>query len=84
MLFSAGTQVVTRPGKSKLAGSKGTFSSWGYLGTECWSDPALELTVFVGTQVAPFWAHADLRQEIAAAVSTHCGSSACAALCMLR
>lgn len=60
-----GMEVVTHPFKSKLAGSKGTFSSWGFHGTQCWSDPALELSVFVGTQMSPFWALPDLRQEAA-------------------
>jgi len=65
---SLGMDVVVNPFKSKLAGSKGTFSSWGFHGTECWSDPALELSVFVGTQLSPFWAHAELRQEVAGMV----------------
>merc|ERR1712194_752334 len=60
-----GLHVVGRPGTSRLAGSKGTFSSWGCNGTECWSDPSLELSVFVGTQLFPSWAHADMRQEVA-------------------
>jgi len=63
-----GMQVVTRPLNSRLAGSKGTFSSWSFGGTECWSDPSLELSVFVGTQLSPFWAVPELRQELAGAV----------------
>lgn len=65
---SCGMQVVTRPFTSRLAGSKGTFSSWGYHGTECWSDPAFELSVFVGTQLFPFWALPEMRQEAAGTV----------------
>jgi|EP01043_Picozoa_sp_COSAG02_P026986 hypothetical protein len=57
--------VCLGPGKSKLAGSKGSFSSWGYYGTECWSDPTLDMTVFVGTQLSPFWALPENRQELA-------------------
>merc|ERR1711972_606142 len=63
-----GLQVITRPVQSRLAGSRGTFSSWGFNGTECWTDPALELSVFVGTQLSPFWALPEMRQEIAGAV----------------
>merc|ERR1719401_475353 len=63
-----GLQIVTRPVKSRLAGSKGTFSSWGFCGVECWSDPALELSVFVGTQLDPFWALPEMRQEVAGAI----------------
>jgi len=60
-----GTQVVTRPFTSRLAGSKGSFSAWGHGGAECWSDPALGLTVFVGAQLFPSWALPDLRQQVA-------------------
>jgi len=63
-----GMQVVTRPVNSRLAGSRGTFSSWSFGGVECWSDPALELSTFVGTQLSPFWALPEMRQEIAGAV----------------
>lgn len=63
-----GLQIVIRPVVSRLAGSKGTFSSWGFSGTECWSDPALELSVFVGTQLSPFWALPETRQEVAGSV----------------
>eukprot|EP00930_Biecheleria_cincta_P098253 TRINITY_DN89929_c0_g1_i1.p1 TRINITY_DN89929_c0_g1~~TRINITY_DN89929_c0_g1_i1.p1 ORF type:complete len:562 (-),score=101.38 TRINITY_DN89929_c0_g1_i1:110-1795(-) len=63
-----GMQVVNRPVKSRLAGSKGTFSAWSICGTECWSDPALEMSVFIGSQLTPFWAHPDMRQEIAGLV----------------
>jgi len=57
--------VCAGPSKSKLAGGKGSFSSWGYYGTECWSDPTLDMTVFVGTQLSPFWALPENRQELA-------------------
>merc|ERR1712228_734423 len=60
-----GLDTIRRPFTSRLAGSKGTFSSWGCNGTECWSDPTLDLTVFVGTQLFPSWALPDLRQEVA-------------------
>jgi hypothetical protein len=63
-----GMQVVTRPVNSRLAGSRGTFSSWSFGGVECWSDPALELSVFIGTQLYPFWALPEMRQEIAGTV----------------
>merc|ERR1712048_214700 len=43
----------------------GSFSSWSLQGAECWSDPALELSVFVGSQVCPLWAHPEMRQEVA-------------------
>jgi CubicO group peptidase (beta-lactamase class C family) len=66
--YGLGMQVVTRPVNSRLAGSRGTFSSWGFGGTECWSDPALDMSVFVGTQLSPFWAMPDLRQEVAGAI----------------
>lgn len=60
-----GLHVIKRPSTSRLAGSRGTFSSWGVTGTECWSDPALDLTVFVGAQLFPSCALPDLRQEVA-------------------
>lgn len=60
-----GLHVVRRPVTSRLAGSKGTFSSWGCNGTECWTDPSLELSIFVGTQLFPSWALPETRQEVA-------------------
>merc|ERR1719272_1694208 len=59
-----GFQVVTRPSAARIAGARGSFSAWGYAGTECWSDPALELTVFVGTHLFPGWALPEVRQEV--------------------
>lgn len=73
-----GMEVVTRPSESRLAGSKGTFSSWDFHGTECWSDPALELSVFIGTQLIPFCALPEMRQEIAGIVYGSLVSSAAA------
>ena len=40
----------------------------GDMGTEVWHDPKQQISVFVGTQVAPFHAFPQLRQELAAYV----------------
>eukprot|EP00929_Paragymnodinium_shiwhaense_P059829 TRINITY_DN29931_c0_g1_i1.p1 TRINITY_DN29931_c0_g1~~TRINITY_DN29931_c0_g1_i1.p1 ORF type:complete len:610 (-),score=82.13 TRINITY_DN29931_c0_g1_i1:276-2009(-) len=66
--LSLGMHVVTRPSAARLAGSRGAFSSSGLLGTECWSDPSMGLTVFVGTQLLPGWALPNVRQEVAGRV----------------
>ena len=63
-----GTCIVVDPSTSAIAGSAGTFSVMGDMGTEVWHDPKQQISVFVGTQVAPFHAFPQLRQELAAYV----------------
>ena len=40
----------------------------GFLLTEWWNDPSNDLSVFYGTQLAPFHALPELRQELAALI----------------
>ena len=63
-----GFSIIMDPATSNLAGSKNTFSYLGDLGTEYWSDPVQGIEVFFGTQVAPFHAFPQIRQELAALV----------------
>ena len=63
-----GFSIIKDPATSNLAGSKNTYSYLGDLGTEYWNDPVQEIQVFFGTQVAPFHAFPQIRQELAAIV----------------
>ena len=63
-----GFSIILDPATSNLAGSKNTYSCLGDLGTEYWNDPVQEIQVFFGTQVAPFHAFPQIRQELAAII----------------
>jgi CubicO group peptidase (beta-lactamase class C family) len=60
--------VVCDPSTSRLAGGKGSYSSIGFNLTEWWNDPSNDLSVFYGTQLAPFYALPEFRQELAALI----------------
>jgi CubicO group peptidase (beta-lactamase class C family) len=60
--------VVCDPSTSRLAGGKGSYSSLGFNLTEWWNDPSNDLSVFYGTQLAPFYALPEFRQELAALI----------------
>lgn len=66
--LALGMQAVSRPAASRVAGGRGAFFSWSARGSHCWADPALDLSVFVGTELSPAWALPDLQQEVAGLV----------------
>ena len=63
-----GASVIVDPGTARVAGSIGSYSAQGNLGTEFWNDPVQKISVFFGTQVTPYHAFPQIRQELAAFV----------------
>jgi len=63
-----GASVIVDPSSARVAGSIGSYSAQGNLGTEFWNDPVQKISVFFGTQVTPYHAFPQIRQELAALV----------------